>query len=153
VVVLGRSFGGTTAICRAAVDGRIAGVCTWAAPADLAETFGKPLAEAMRQFDRSDTMTVTDEMGTFSLRRGFFDDFALNDVYLAGGAIAPRPLLILHGSADETVNVEQGKKIYAAAGQLKGIHILQEADHRFTQHFAEITNLTEKWLKKHFPPD
>ncbi|MFZ5639827.1 MAG: alpha/beta hydrolase [Bacillota bacterium] len=33
VIVLGRSFGGTTAICQAAIDGQIAGVCTWAAPA------------------------------------------------------------------------------------------------------------------------
>lgn len=151
VIVLGRSFGGTTAVCQAAVDGRIAGVCTWAAPADLTETFGKPLAEAMGQFARGDTMTVADETGEFSLRRGFFDDFAFHDVYRAAGRIAPRPFLIIHGSADETVAVEQGRKLYSAGGQVKELQIIQGADHGFTRHIAEVTDRTEKWLIKYFP--
>lgn len=153
VVVLGRSFGGTTAVCQAAVDSRIAGVCVWAAPAALAETFEVPLAEAMGQFAQGDTMTVVDEAGEFSLRRSFFDDFANHDIYCAAGRISPRPFLIIHGKTDETVAVEQGRKLYHAAGQPRELQIIEGADHRFTRQVAEVNDCTEKWLFKYFSVD
>ena len=44
-------------------------------------------------------------------------------------AIAPRPLLIIHGSADRTIPVEQAYRVYAAAGAPKELWIGEGADH------------------------
>ena len=44
-------------------------------------------------------------------------------------AIAPRPLLIIHGSADRTIPVEHAYRLYAAAGTPKELWIGEGADH------------------------
>jgi len=44
-------------------------------------------------------------------------------------AIAPRPLLIIHGSADRTIPVEHAYRVYAAAGAPKELWIGEGADH------------------------
>jgi uncharacterized protein len=44
-------------------------------------------------------------------------------------AIAPRPLLIIHGSADRTIPVEHAYRVYAAAGAPKDLWIGEGADH------------------------
>jgi alpha-beta hydrolase superfamily lysophospholipase len=43
--------------------------------------------------------------------------------------IAPRPLFIIHGSADSLIPVEQGERLYAAAGEPKELWIVENAIH------------------------
>ncbi len=44
-------------------------------------------------------------------------------------AIAPRPLLIVHGSADRTIPIEHAYRVYKAAGAPKELWIGEGADH------------------------
>lgn len=43
--------------------------------------------------------------------------------------IAPRPLLIMHGQADQVVDPAMARRLYEAAGQPKELWLIPEADH------------------------
>lgn len=45
------------------------------------------------------------------------------------GRIAPRPVLIIHGTADQVVPVEMGKRLFDAAGDPRKIWLVDGADH------------------------
>jgi len=45
------------------------------------------------------------------------------------GRISPRPVLIMHGTADQVVPVEMARSLYGAAGEPKEIWLVEGADH------------------------
>ncbi len=47
----------------------------------------------------------------------------------AAARIAPRPIMIIHGTSDGVVPFQQGEKVYAAAGEPKWFHKVVGADH------------------------
>lgn len=61
-------------------------------------------------------------------------------------AIAPRPLLIIHGTADRTIPVEHAYRVYEAAGEPKELWLGEGADHcgtYFLDRPAYCTRVTE----------
>jgi fermentation-respiration switch protein FrsA (DUF1100 family) len=64
--------------------------------------------------------------------------------YVAG--IAPRPLLLVHGSQDEVVEVNDVYRLYAQAGEPKQIIIIDGAGHRLRRNDKAIATVTN-WLK------
>ena len=56
------------------------------------------------------------------------DLFQLNTTD-AAARIAPRPIMIIHGTSDSVVPFQQGEKVYAAAGEPKWFHKVVGADH------------------------
>lgn len=149
VVVNGRSFGGTTALCCAARDNRIAGVCTWAAVVRPAALFAG-LAGGEITGPPQERINIGGAGEPLYLRKAFFYDLARHDVPRCAARLEPRPLLILHGEADETVPAEEARLLYRAAGKPKELRILKGADHRFSQHTAQAWELFFDWLHRHF---
>ncbi|AGL03068.1 alpha/beta hydrolase [Desulfoscipio gibsoniae] len=145
VYTTGRSFGGTTVICHAASDLRVAGVCTWAAPARLKELFTEfadgPVDE------KGELYALAGEDGVTYLRKTFFDDLAGYDVQALAGQIAPRPLLIIQGEKDEVVDPADASLIYHGAGQPKELLYIPGADHRFSRHRQVVWNTFFAWLE------
>jgi fermentation-respiration switch protein FrsA (DUF1100 family) len=47
----------------------------------------------------------------------------------AVGAVAPRPILIIHGACDSTVPAEHARRLFAAAGQPKDLWVAEGAEH------------------------
>ncbi len=62
--------------------------------------------------------------------------------------IAPRPLLLVHGSGDETVEVNHAHKLYDRAGEPKQLVIIDGAGHRLRQNDRAMT-VVIRWLKSH----
>jgi fermentation-respiration switch protein FrsA (DUF1100 family) len=60
--------------------------------------------------------------------------------------IAPRPLLLIHGSQDETVPVSHSHRLYDTAGETKQLVIIDGAGHRLRQDDRVISNVLD-WLK------
>ena len=58
-----------------------------------------------------------------------------------------RPLLVIHGSEDETVNVEQAQRSFALAGRPKKLVIVNGADHSFTNHSNKAAEEVIGWLR------
>lgn len=149
VITVGRSFGGTTVLCHAALDKRIAGVCTWAAPAEPLKLFyGFYEQESARE---DSLIPLTDQSGTVMLHKGFFTDLQQHNPARSAAMIAPRPLMVLHGQSDAVVPVANAHLIYSSAGSPKDLKIIPQADHQFTRHYREAWQLTLDWLAANFP--
>ncbi|HOV80892.1 MAG TPA: alpha/beta hydrolase [Bacillota bacterium] len=149
IITVGRSFGGTAVLRHSGTDGRVAGVCVWAAPA-----FPSLLFSSFRNREHDpDSLLVplTGEDGTVFVKQGFFSDLERHDVVESAALIAPRPLLIVHGDGDAVVPVKHGHAIFDAAGEPKEIAVIRNADHRFMGHHLEVWDVFFKWLKNFFP--
>ena len=66
--------------------------------------------------------------------------------YVAG--VAPRPLLLVHGSQDEIVDVSHAYKLYDRAREPKQILIIDGAGHRLRQNDRAVAIIID-WLKSH----
>lgn len=150
-IVLGRSFGGTTALLQAIRDERISGVCTWGAPTDLMTLFVKPVEEKYGPLGTMDVYNIETEGDSYLLCKEFFEELLETDVLGEIGKLSPRPLLIVHGSEDEIVTMDQGIKLFEKARYPKELAIIAGADHRFTRNFRYVFDITIKWLEKYFP--
>jgi len=64
--------------------------------------------------------------------------------------LAPRPLLIFQGNADESVPVEQTRALFEKAGEPKELRILRGAPHCFwnTDWETRVFSETTKWLSE-----
>ncbi|WP_027364597.1 alpha/beta hydrolase [Desulfotruncus alcoholivorax] len=146
VFTMGRSFGGTTVICHAAVDRRVSGVCTWAAPARLKDLFIE-LAEGPVD-ENGEMYALTGEDGIIYLRRTFFDDLDRFDVPRLASKIAPRPLLMIHGEKDNVVPPKDARLIFQSAGEPKKLLYIPGADHQFSNHTREVWDAMFGWLNQ-----
>jgi pimeloyl-ACP methyl ester carboxylesterase len=73
--------------------------------------------------------------------------FRANDVV---GAIAPRPLLLLHASTDSVTPTEQSIGLFQKAGMPTDLHLIADVDHfMFAEDNEMVTNIVRSWLKKH----
>ncbi len=145
IILLGRSLGGTTVICQAATDKRVAAVCSWSAPVDLEETFVEPVRSLLRS--GGEMLELPDGNGFFLLSRNFFRDLQKYKITEAAAAISPRPLFVVHGTADETVSFRQAVKLYEAAREPKSRLFVDKGDHRFLMHYDLVEKETIKWVQ------
>ena len=129
VGVMGSSLGGTVAVLTAARDKRVKALVTWATPCHLDELF------------REEVIKVLEELG---------QDVRRHDVVKALKETRC-PILIVHGSLDETVPLSHAKVLYENAKEPKDIQIIEGADHRLTDpiHRSKAVELTLGWFKKY----
>lgn len=76
-------------------------------------------------------------------------DFRANDVV---GAIAPRPLLLLHSADDSVTPTEQSIEMFKHAGRPTDLHLLDDVDHyAFGEQNPRVRAIVGDWLAKYFP--
>ena len=148
VLTMGRSFGGTTALCQAAGDDRVRAVCTWAAPGRPYELFSGMAAD-----NDGCWVVFTSSEATVRLKSAFLKDLRQYDVLVAAGTIAPRPLMVVHGELDRDVLPREAEWIHASAGEPKAIRIIPDADHRFQVNAWTAWEATREWIEsvRHAP--
>ena len=62
--------------------------------------------------------------------------------------LAPRPLLLIHGTADMVLPDESSRLIFERAGEPKTMKLLPGADHGLTQAGDEVHLLVREWLSE-----
>lgn len=149
VITMGRSFGGTTAICNAASDHRVRGVCTWAAPVSLTDLFMGFTDEDLPE-DENTTVALAGNEGIIHLRKSFFTDLSKYDVLRCSYLISPRPLLVIQGTEDAVVPQEEAGAIFNSAREPRDLLYIDGADHQFSNHHEYLWKMTLKWLNKYF---
>ena len=66
--------------------------------------------------------------------------------------IAPRPVLLLHSSADQVTPTEQSIAMFKLAGQPCDLHLFAETDHfMFASTNLRVWTVIRDWLEKYFP--
>ncbi len=146
VWLAGVDTGGTIAISHAARDPRVKGVALLAAPASLRSWVRDP--EAFLAHARSIGVVRT---------KGFPADpatwagaLADLDPLASAARLAPRPLLVIHGSDDDVVPTVDARAFVGAAGPDAELRIVQAAGHRLRHDPRAIATLIG-WLARQAP--
>ena len=111
VWIAGFRLGGTLAIVTAAGDERVRGIATFAAPASLRAWVREP--EWFLEYARRTGVLRSPDYPTDP--EAWIRAIANLDPVDAARRIAPRPWLLVHGSADDVVPVEDARRLADAA--------------------------------------
>ncbi|HCP60702.1 MAG TPA: hypothetical protein DIT43_04025 [Dehalococcoidia bacterium] len=144
LMLLGFSGGAAVSVYVAARDRRVSSVVACACPAEF--TFSS-IAEGPRAVvEHFRSIGAIREKGFPRSAGEWLKGFKLVSPvgYVAG--IAPRPLLVVHGSNDETVELSHAYRLYERAGEPKQIIVIEGATHRLRQNDEAMTRVLG-WLK------
>jgi len=153
---LGISLGGALALRAAAEDRRIKAVVSLAAPYQLELERGMILKEVFRLFNRT-IFGLFREASFYNMLRPWFEaparleveaDELIGRIEVLKSAprIAPRPLLLLNGSHDSIVPLQQATRIYESAGQPKSLFPLEGLSHLTMLFSREALERAVEWL-------
>jgi len=142
--LLGFSGGAAVSVYTAAHDPRVSSVVTCACPADFRSLAQKETSldtvERFRQIgsirDRNFPPSIEE------WERGFETISPINWI----DKISPRPLLLVHGGADELIPLEHAHKLYQKAKESKELKIIPGAKHKMRLEEAAMAFVLD-WLK------
>jgi pimeloyl-ACP methyl ester carboxylesterase len=149
VGLLGSSFGGLVATLTAAKDAALAALALRCPvvdfPALLQQRFGRLAIEVWRRAGR-----VPASIAEVPVHFRFYEDCLRHDAGRAAEQLRV-PTSIVHGGRDEVIPVAQAKDLYRRIPADKELHIIPEADHRFSrsEHFADMRDRLAGWLVRH----
>ena len=142
--LLGFSGGAAVSVYAAAQNFRVSAVVACACPADFhslsQEETPLDTIQRFRQIgairDRDFPPSIED------WQKGFETITPINWI----DKISPRPLLLVHGDADELIPLEHAQKLYRKAGEPKELEIIPGAKHRMRLEKAAM-DFVLVWLK------
>jgi len=124
IVGVGWSMGAASLILAAAEDPRIEALhldAAYARTRDIARVIAAPFPPVYEQLGLHIGLVLG------SLEAGV-NLYTLAPVEVIAG-IAPRPIMLVHGEEDELIAIEQGRLLFAAAGEPKWFHPIAGAGH------------------------
>ncbi len=132
VLMLGHSRGAAAALLHTAMDSRISGVCGWGAVVDLESRWPKPLLNEWKSkgvVHIPNSRTGQDMPMKYDIVE---DYFANRDDYHIPSALAriSVPVLLIHGTDDETVPLEETASVVNELPEID-IAIIDGANHVF----------------------
>jgi uncharacterized protein len=140
IAVVGHSLGGWAALVTAAAEPRLRAVAVYGAAARLGGTLALDPAQVEHEFTRFLAASPQE----FAVQR---DEAArMADPLESAAAIEPRPLLVVHGTADRWVPVAHARELAARAGPSCRYVEVDGADHAFSRHRAQLRDLIAGWL-------
>jgi len=141
-------FSGGAAVCMyvAAQDNRVSSVVACACPAEF--TLFTKADNPSSLIDHFRSIGVIRDSGFPPSAKDWLNGFELLSPINYVAKISPRPLLLVHGSRDDTVKVSDAHRLYARAGEPKQIIIVDGAQHRLRQS-DEAMAVVLGWLKSH----
>ncbi|MBA7673625.1 hypothetical protein ES703_81828 [subsurface metagenome] len=144
--LLGFSGGVAVSIYVAAPDRRVSSVAACACPAEF--TFFTKGDEPQSLIDHFRSIGAIRDKDFPHSAEEWFNGFRLVSPIKHVAGIAPRPLLLVHGSKDELVDVSHAHRLYDKAGEPKQLVIVNGAGHKLRQNNRAMTIVTD-WLKSH----
>lgn len=138
VTYVGHSMGGAVGMLRASMDERLAALVSLAGMVQVQAFMERVFGHL--EPDREDML---DREGC-PLTRTFLDDAKRIGTVLPQAAALELPFLIVHGSADELVPIEESYELHAANATSE-LAVLEGVDHRFTDHLDELVRTVVSW--------
>lgn len=142
--LLGFSAGAAVSIYVAAHDPRVSTVVTCACPADFNSLFQRETpSDTVQRFRGIGLIRDRDFPPSIEeWRRGFATTTPINWV----NRISPRPVLLVHGDADELIPSEHAHRLYQKAREPKQLKIIPGARHKMRLEEAAMAFVLD-WLK------
>lgn len=144
--LFGFSGGAAVSIYVASQDRRVSSIVTCACPAEFTIFTQADDPQSFIEHFRS-IGTIRDKDFPHSIEE-WLSGFRLISPVKYVAEIAPRPLLLVHGSEDEVVEVTHAHKLYDRAGEPKQLIIIDGAGHRLRQDDRAMAIVID-WLKAH----
>ncbi len=142
IAAVGHSLGGWAAILAASAESRLHAVAVYGTPARL----GLTLALSPEQVEHEFTRFLATTPGEFAASASWAAERM--DALEAVAAISPRPLLVVHGTDDAWVPVQQARELRARAGPQCRYVEVDGANHAFSWHRAGLRDLIADWLNE-----
>jgi pimeloyl-ACP methyl ester carboxylesterase len=149
IILLGRSFGGSTVLAGGSGDKSIAGYILWSAPVNLHQAFSSIIPEEYQQMLNGESVKIRDEVGEFTLKPDFAQDFGHHNMDSYLEQINSRPVLVIHANDDELV--APSNALYMRE-RLKNcsLFLVDNAGHRFLDKTELREAITLEWIKSTF---
>ncbi|SHG55850.1 putative redox protein [Thermosyntropha lipolytica DSM 11003] len=150
IILLGRSFGGTTVLAGGTEDPAVRGFILWSAPVFLPATFARLIpAWQYKLWQSGHKIELADENGVFQLEPDLIEDFSYHDMDKYIRNIGNRKTLIVHGGEDQVVPLSNA---YYLTSKLSvcTLKIFKGADHKFIYDYKKREDYTINWLKQNF---
>ncbi|MFO7772522.1 MAG: alpha/beta hydrolase [Dehalococcoidia bacterium] len=144
ICLLGFSGGAAVSVYTAAHDPRVASLVTCACPADFRSLRERETtADTIQRFRQAGAIRDEDfPPSAEEWERGFETITPVNWV----DRISPRPLLVVHGDADELIPLEHAQRLYQKAQEPKELRVIPGARHRMRVEEQAMAVVLD-WLK------
>ena len=150
------SWGAAVAICALAEDSPCDALCLRAPVYDTLwfaqSPMIRPSVEQIIETDPTQIRGIEDPEIQEEILHRMIEDATTYNPMNKISEIAPRPLLIVHGTDDVGIPLAGVKRLYELAGEPKELVVIEGADHNLTNAYAyEITMKTVvEWFKSSF---
>ena len=141
VLYVGHSMGGAVGVLRASQDSRISGLISLAGMVHTK-------AFAQREF-----LDVIPDQGymwdepTCPLSRTYIDDMTAIGTVVNHAPSIHVPWLLVHGTADDVVPIQDSLDIFERANEPKQLAQLEGADHVFSEHTPDMVKIVVEWVR------
>lgn len=126
-LLIGHSMGGAAVLCAAQNIRSARAVVTIGAPAEPTH-LRKHFPKQFEKIEREGQAEVSIGGVKFLLKKQFLEDLEATSMEKLVGGL-DRPLMIVHSTADATVDMENAERIFAMAKAPKSVVLLDNADH------------------------
>jgi putative redox protein len=149
-ILVGHSLGGAAVLAAAARIPEAVGVATIGAPAEPAHVL-RHIPDQDR-IARDGAAEVALAGRRFRIGKGFLDDVAAQRLAGAIGGLR-RALLVMHSPRDDTVDIDNATRIFAAAKHPKSFVSLDPADHLLSRRedAAYAGQVIAAWAARYLP--
>lgn len=141
--LFGFSGGAAVSVYVAAQDSRISALVTCACPADFNLAVRN---DAQSLIERFRSLGIIRDGSFPSSVEEWLSGFSVISPISYISRVAPRPLLLVHGSEDELVPVGNAYRLYDKAGEPKKLAIVDGAGHRLRQS-GQAMAIVMSWLR------
>lgn len=133
VGLMGFSMGGAVSLAAAPLSPMVVAVASDSTFAELSQIISNAARErGMPAILASGLGHLVELLAALRLHANLFSADPIRSI----GRISPRPVLIMHGTADEAVPVSEAYRLYAAANEPKDLWIVPGANHRMIEQVA-----------------
>ena len=137
----GHSMGGAVGVLSAVADDRLCGLVSLAGMVDC-----KKFAKTEFGDEASGFMWEEEDC---PLTADFMADMEALGTLVEKGSEVRIPWLLVHGTGDDVVPIQDSEDIFATANEPKRLHVIVGADHSFNEpaHCEEMVSTVVDWLK------
>ncbi|MDD3718370.1 MAG: alpha/beta fold hydrolase [Actinomycetota bacterium] len=141
--LVGFSGGGAVSINCAARRRGLAGVVSLSSPADFSRIMTR---EGIKDFiAHARAIGIIRDPGFPSDEEAYYRDMLDSSPIGMVSAVSPTPLLFIHGDEDDTVPVDEARRLYEAASEPRELLIVRGGGHKLRQN-AEAMDRAIAWV-------